>query len=59
MLKSYVKSVRLFVNVQNLKTFKHNSGYSPEFGGSPTTFGVDAGTDPLPMIVSGGINVNF
>ena len=59
MLKSYIKSVRLFVNVQNLKTFKHNSGYSPEFGGSPTTFGVDAGTDPLPMIVSGGINVNF
>ena len=59
MLKSYIKSVRLFVNVQNLKTFKKNSGYSPDFGGSPTTFGVDAGNDPIPMIVSGGINVNF
>lgn len=59
MFKSYVKSIRLFVNVQNLKTFKSNSGYSPEFGGSPTSFGVDTGNDPLPMIVSGGINVNF
>lgn len=60
MLKSgVVKSVRVFVNVQNLKTWKKNSGYSPEFGGSPTSFGVDVGNDPIPRIVSGGINVNF
>ena len=32
--KVYIKSIRLFVNVQNLKTWKKNSGYSPEFGGT-------------------------
>lgn len=57
--KKYVKSCRIFANVQNLKTFKKNSGYAPEFAGSPTSFGVDTGNDPLPMIISGGINVNF
>lgn len=60
MLKgTFVKSIRVFLNVQNLKTWKKNSGYSPEFGGSPTSFGVDTGNDPLPRIISGGINVNF
>lgn len=57
--KAQIKSLRVFVNVQNLKTWKRNSGYSPEFGGSPTSFGVDVGNDPLPLIFSGGINVNF
>jgi hypothetical protein len=57
--KKYIRSMRVFANVQNLKTYKNNSGYSPEFGGSPTTFGVDTGNDPLPLIISGGINVNF
>ncbi len=57
--KAHIKSMRAFVNVQNLKTWKRNSGYSPEFGGSPTSFGVDVGNDPIPMIISGGINVNF
>jgi TonB-linked SusC/RagA family outer membrane protein len=57
--KAHIKSLRVFVNVQNLKTWKNNSGYSPEFGGSPTSFGVDVGTNPIPLIYSGGINVNF
>ncbi len=57
--KAYIKSLRIFANVQNFKTWKRNSGYSPEFGGSPTSFGVDTGNDPIPMIFSGGINVNF
>jgi len=57
--KFYVKSLRVFANVQNFKTWKRNSGYSPEFGGSPTSFGIDTGNDPIPMVISGGINVNF
>lgn len=57
--KVNIKSLRAFFNVQNLKTWKRNSGYSPEFGGSPTSFGIDTGNDPIPVIISGGINVNF
>jgi hypothetical protein len=57
--KAKIKGARVFVNFQNLKTWKRNSGYSPEFGGSPTSFGNDVGNDPIPAIFSGGINVNF
>lgn len=54
-----VKSVRFFANVQNLKTWKRNSGYTPEFGGSTTAFGIDDGNGPMPLIVTGGFNVTF
>lgn len=54
-----IKSARIFVNVQNLKTFKNNSGYTPEFGGLPTSFGLDNGDGPVPLVLTGGINVNF
>ncbi|MBL7744086.1 MAG: SusC/RagA family TonB-linked outer membrane protein [Chitinophagaceae bacterium] len=54
-----IKSFRVFVNFQNLKTWKRNSGYSPEFGGSPTSFGIDTGDNPIPAVFTGGINVNF
>ena len=57
--KAYMKSARIYVNVQNLKTFKNNYGYTPEFGGNPTYFGIDNGDGPLPLIFTGGINVNF
>lgn len=57
--KAYIKSARVFANVQNLKTFKRNYGYTPEFGGGPTDFGLDNGDGPVPMIISGGINVTF
>lgn len=57
--KAHIKSLRLFANVQNLKTFKNNSGYAPEFGGGPTYFGVDWGNGPVPMVYTAGINVNF
>ena len=53
------KSARVFVNVQNLKTFKNNSGYSPEFGGDALSFGIDNGNGPLPMVITGGINITF
>lgn len=54
-----IKSFRVFANVQNLKTWKRNSGYTPEFGGSPTQFGIDNGDGPIPVIFTTGINVNF
>lgn len=57
--KVNIKSFRIFANVQNLKTWKRNSGYSPEFGGSPTQFGIDNGDGPIPVIYTAGINVNF
>ena len=30
--KAHIKSARFYISAQNLKTFKHNSGYTPEFG---------------------------
>ncbi len=57
--KIHATSLRIFANVQNLKTFKRNSGYSPEFGGSATSFGIDNGNGPVPLIFTAGINVNF
>lgn len=57
--KAYIKSLRVFVNAQNLKTFKNNSGYTPEFGGTATSFGIDNGNGPLPAVFTGGINVTF
>jgi TonB-linked SusC/RagA family outer membrane protein len=57
--RAHLKSLRVFANVQNLKTFKNNSGYTPEFGGSPTSFGIDNGNGAVPVIFTGGINVSF
>jgi len=56
-----IKSLKLFASVQNLKTWKRNTGYSPEFSGSATNFGVDYGSaqSALPRITSVGLNVNF
>ncbi len=57
--KIHIRSLRVFVNGQNVKTFKRNSGFTPEFGGSATAFGVDGGSYPIPAIYSAGINVTF
>ena len=54
-----IKNLRLFANVQNLKTFKHNSGYSPEFGGDATAFGYDNASGAIPMVSTVGLNVTF
>ncbi len=53
------KSARIFANIQNLKTWKHNSGYSPEYGGDATAFGFDFGGNAIPRITTFGLNVNF
>jgi len=57
--RTHIKGLRIFANAQNLKTFKQNSGYTPEFGGTATSFGIDNGNGPLPMVLTGGINVTF
>lgn len=57
--KIKLRSLRLYINVQNLKTFKKSTGFTPEIGGSSTAFGVDNGTYPLPRIYTFGLNLNF
>ncbi len=57
--KCKINNLRLFANVQNLKTWKHNKGYSPEYGGDATAFGYDNGGGALPMITTFGLNVTF
>jgi TonB-linked SusC/RagA family outer membrane protein len=54
-----VKDLRVFANVQNLKTFKNNEGYSPEFAGDATAFGFDFAGGALPRIITFGLNVTF
>lgn len=57
--KIHLKSLRLFVNAQNLKTFTNSTGFTPEIGGKAISFGVDNGTYPVPAIYTFGINLNF
>lgn len=57
--KIYLKSLRLYANVQNLKTWSRCSGYTPEVGGNATSFGVDNGTYPMPTIYTFGLNLTF
>ena len=63
----HIKSAKIFVNVQNLKTWRNNLGYSPEFAGTETngqpatSFGIDIGdaNSAIPRIITAGINVTF
>lgn len=57
--KVYLKSLRLYANIQNLKTWTKNTGYTPEIGGSALAFGIDGGTYPMPMIYTFGVNLTF
>ncbi len=57
--KAHIKSFRIYANAQNLKTWKHVTGFTPEVGGSAIAFGVDNGTYPLPASYSLGVNVSF
>jgi hypothetical protein len=54
-----LKAARVFVNVQNLKTWKHGQGYTPEHGGTATYFGYDYGDGAIPMVATAGLNVTF
>ncbi|MEG0947917.1 MAG: TonB-dependent receptor [Bacteroidales bacterium] len=57
--KIRVQALRLYVNGQNLKTWKHNTGYTPELGGTATAFGCDGGSYPMPAIYTFGFNLTF
>ncbi|MGZ3845776.1 MAG: TonB-dependent receptor [Flavisolibacter sp.] len=57
--KARIKTLRLYANVQNLKTWKHTTGYSPEFGGSATAFGFDEAGGALPRVLTFGLNATF
>ncbi len=54
-----MKSLRLFANVQNLKTWKNNLGYTAEYGGDATAFGYDNAGGAIPVITTVGLNVTF
>jgi TonB-linked SusC/RagA family outer membrane protein len=54
-----MKNLRLFVNTQNPKTWKNNSGYTAEFGGDATQFGYDAAGGAIPIVTTFGLNVTF
>ncbi len=54
-----LKGLRLYANAQNPITFKNNTGYTPEIGGSAIAFGVDNGTYPMPAVYSFGFNLSF
>jgi TonB-linked SusC/RagA family outer membrane protein len=54
-----IKSLRIFANVQNLKTWKNNLGYTAEFGGDATAFGYDNAGGAIPVVSTVGLNVTF
>jgi hypothetical protein len=54
-----LKNLRVFVNAQNLKTWKNNSGYTAEFGGNATSFGYDGAGGAIPVVTTMGLNVTF
>ncbi|WP_297984314.1 SusC/RagA family TonB-linked outer membrane protein [uncultured Chryseobacterium sp.] len=54
-----VQALKLYFNVQNLKTWDNVNAFTPEFGGGATEFGVNNSGYPNPRITSFGINVTF
>lgn len=54
-----IQSLRLYANVQNLKTWKNNLGYTAEYGGDATAFGYDNAGGAIPIITTFGLNVTF
>lgn len=57
--KISLRSLRVYANVQNLKTWSRNTGYTPEIGGSALAFGIDGGTYPMPLVYTFGLNLTF
>lgn len=56
----FIKTLRLYVSAQNIKTFTKASGYSPEVPvDDPISAGADNGTYPLPAIYSIGVNLTL
>lgn len=57
--KYKIKNLRIFVNVQNMKTWKNNYGYTAEYGGDGTAFGYDNAGGAIPVVTTMGLNVTF
>jgi len=57
--KARMKMARIYFNVQNLKTFKNNLGYTAEYGGDATAFGYDNAGGAIPVVTTIGLNVTF
>ena len=57
--KSVFKNLKIFFNVQNLKTWKKNYGYTTEFGGDALAFGYDNAGGAIPRVSTVGVNVTF
>ena len=53
------RDFKIFANVQNLKTWKNNLGYTSEFGGDATAFGYDNAGGALPLVSTIGLNITF
>ncbi len=54
-----LQALKVYVNAQNLKTWKNNTGYTPELGGTATAFGIDKGSYPMPAVYTFGVNLTF
>ncbi len=59
MTKAHIKNLRVYANVQNLKTWKNNYGYTTEFGGDATAFGFDNAGGAIPVVSTLGFNLTF
>ena len=57
--KIHLKTLRVYANIENLKTWSKNTGYTPEIGGSSIKSGVDTGTYPMPAVYTFGLNLTF
>ncbi len=57
--RAKIKNLRLYVNVQNIKTWKNNLGYTAEFGGDATAFGYDNAGGAIPVVSTVGLNITF
>lgn len=55
-----ISKLRVFANAQNPLTFRKNTGFTPEVGGSILSGNIDdGGTYPLPSTYTFGLSVNF
>ena len=57
--KIKMKNLRVYANIQNLKTWKNNLGYTAEYGGDATAFGYDNAGGAIPRVTTFGLNVTF
>ncbi|MGC4103458.1 TonB-dependent receptor [Ferruginibacter sp.] len=57
--RAKMKSARVYFNVQNMKTWKNNYGYTAEYGGDATAFGYDNAGGAIPVVTTLGLNITF